>query len=521
MTHVPKTAPDSLRHLLDNLTRRLAGTSAATRLFLFVVAPVVVVLSLTGAYALNVLEHHFERRMKEDVEMVARSLQLPVSHALERKRLGSLGKSLTSAIRIGRVYGVRLYNRQGEVIASTVGEADEPAPEQVVELDDVDERHREYGEVGGREVYSYFVPLSGSTDNVIGFLQVTRREADFQQWMARTRWMGAGALALVVLLVSGVTLGGYHSAVGRAVRQLRGSMSEIEQGDLDHRAEVDGPREIASVARSLNAMLDSLQEAERRVRHHRRQKADLKDELRESEKMAAVGRVSAGVAHELGNPLSTLAGHLQRLERRHAAESDTGDSLEAMTRETERMQSIIQQMLDFGRASRADRSIVSASRLVELSERRLRQRAAADGVDLELQSADTPEGREARLEVTPARLEQALLNLVENAGRASPGGRVRLSWRRTDRYVIFRVDDDGPGVDPEIRDQLFEPFVTTRSEQGGAGLGLAIVEAVAREHEGFAAVDDSPLGGARFRLALPRYRPPDDASSRDPDHDHS
>lgn len=507
-----------MSQLFEHFKKRLQRTSVAVRLLAVVVVPILLVVSLAGTYVLDTLEKHFERRLEEDVEMVARSLQLPVSHALERKRLGSLGKSLTSAIRIGRVYGVRLYNPQGEVIASTIGETGEPepAPDQVVELDDVDERHREYGEVGGRTVYSYFVPLFGSADEPIGFLQVTRRKQDFRQLMTQMRWAGGGVLMLVVTLVSMVALGGYHSAVGRAVSRLRESMGRIEDGDLDHRAEQNGPRELASVARSLNTMLDSLQEAERRVRRHRRQKADLKDELRESEKMAAVGRVSAGVAHELGNPLSTLAGHLQRLDRRHGPDTETGQSLEAMDRETTRMQSIIQQMLDFGRGSRGERTALPAGHLVELAEHRLETRAAELGAQLEIVPPET--STDAQVAVTPARIEQALVNLVENAARACSGGRVRLSSAITGEHVELIVDDDGPGVDPEVREQLFEPFVTTRTDEGGAGLGLAIVEAVAREHEGFAAVDPSPLGGARFRLAIPRDDSSTDSPSSGPAH---
>lgn len=506
-----------MRQWLSRWKRRIEQTSIVFRLLVFVVVPIVLVVSLTAAYLLDLLENHFERRMEEDVEMVARSLQLPVSHALERKRLGSLGKSLSSAMRIGRVYGVRLYDEQGEMIASTIEETDTgaTAPDKVTELDDLDEKHREYGEVGGRSVYSYFVPLFGSAEQVIGFLQVTRRKQDFRQLMSRIRWIGLGMSLLLVLFVSGVAFGGYYTAVGRTIRRLRESMGRIEEGDHDHRARETGPRELASVARSLNTMLDSLQDAERRVRRQRRQKADLKDELRESEKMAAVGRVSAGVAHELGNPLSTLVGHLQRLDRQSGDDEARDRAITVMSRETERMENIIQQMLDFGRASQAERSAVTPDQSVAVCRGRLEQIAGQHGASLTCAPADT--APLPRLEVAPARLEQALVNLVANAGRAASDGRVRLSWTATSTHVEFLVDDDGPGIDPEVRDQLFEPFVTTRADVGGAGLGLAIVEAVAREHDGYAAVEPSPLGGARFRLGLPHLSAPDDSHARGAD----
>jgi signal transduction histidine kinase len=334
-------------------------------------------------------------------------------------------------------------------------------------------------------------------------MQVSRRKQDFNQLMSRLQWIGLGVAFLVVVLVSGLALGGYHTAVGRALGDLRESMRRIEQGDHAHRADESGPRELASVARSLNRMVDSLQEAKRQVQRQHRQKAHLKDELRESEKMAAVGRVSAGVAHELGNPLSTLSGHLQRLDRRVENDGQEARSVEAMTRETDRMENIIQQMLDFGRSSGAESSTVSPKQSIDLCRRRLIQVASNNGAALEFDGPETP--AEVALEVTPARLEQALTNLVANAGRASSGN-VRLSWRVEDDHIEYWVDDDGPGVDPEIRDEIFEPFVTTEAEDGGAGLGLAIVEAVAREHGGYASLEPSPLGGAQFRLGLPHTR---------------
>jgi signal transduction histidine kinase len=492
-----------MEDFFGSLKRRIARTSIIFRLLAFVVIPIVLVIGVTATYLLDALEKRFERRMEEDVEMVARSLQLPVSHALERKRLGSLGKSLQSAMRISRVYGVRLFDQNGELIASTVqgDRGSEDAPDSVVETSDPKERHREYGTVAGESAYTYFVPLFGSAEQTIGFMEVSRRKRDFDQLMSRLQWIGLGVALVVVVLVSLVALGGYHTAVGRALGRLRESMRTIEEGDHDHRASESGPRELASVARSLNNMVDSLQDAERRVQRQHRQKAHLKDELRESEKMAAVGRVSAGVAHELGNPLSTLAGHLQRLDRRTDEDDPDARAIEVMTRETDRMENIIQQMLDFGRTSGTEPSTVSPSQSVDLCRSRLVQLASEHGAALEFDAPDSPEDTE--LQVTTARLEQALSNLVANAGRASSEGRVRLTWRVTDDHVEYRVGDDGSGVDPEVRDELFEPFVTTEADEGGAGLGLAIVEAVAREHDGYASLDRSPLGGAQFRLGIP------------------
>lgn len=481
----------ALKHVRDVL-RRLP-----LRLMLFAVLPLLLASFAGGYWLLRSLEREFERRMQEDVQMVARALHLPLTHAMERNRDGSIQKSLQSAFEIGRVYGAYLYNRHGELVAS-FGRVRSPADQGDVDkvLED-GQRRGGYGSVGGQSVYSYFVPL-GDEDSgrMLGLLQITRRARDFDELMHTLRIQAFSILGVAAILMTVIVLVGYYGAAGRALARLAASMQRVETGDRAHRAAGGGPREIQTVASSLNAMLDSIEGAHERIRREQESRAQLEAELRQSEKLAAIGRLAGGVAHELGTPLSVVDGRMQRALRHAELEPRLRSSLQAVRSEVRRMERIVRQLLDFGRNHSSRRSDVSVARLVSTV-----QHGCEDAFDGEVR-VEFEAGDGIVSNVDPVRLEQALRNLVENATQAARQ-LVEVGARRERGSIVFQVDDDGPGVPAELVSRLFEPFFTTKRGQEGTGLGLAIAYAVAQEHGGAIDVGDSHLGGARFSLWLP------------------
>lgn len=488
--------PARFRPPMGPLTMR----SLRTSLILAVVLPLATATVAGGMWALAEMEERAVERMEEDVQLVARSLQLPLSRALERDRAGSAANALESAFRIGRVYGAYLYDEEGELRTAVGAGAPSEDPDRLSDLAEEGTRVGEYGRAGPEEVYSYFVSLTSSGGRPLGLLQVTRRRSDIDEYVHVLR-LGMGTALLVGLLVmTGLVLVGHHGAVGRHLERLLGTMARVTEGDRDHRAESDGPREIARLAEGLNRMLDSINRAEAEVRESREEQLRLERELRQSEKMAAVGRLGAGVAHELGTPLSVLDGRAQRLLRRDDLDPDAVTEVRALREEAARMQEIVRQLLSFGRGVHGSRRSVPADRLVRSVVAAFRKSSEELAGEL---SADGPTPAPV-LEVDPGAMEQVLTNLVRNALQAAEGGRVELRWfGGADRATGgFEVHDDGPGVEPEVRDRLFEPFVTTR-ETGGTGLGLAVVHGIVEQHGGRVEVIPGQLGGAGFRVVLP------------------
>jgi two-component system, NtrC family, sensor histidine kinase HydH len=233
------------------------------------------------------------------------------------------------------------------------------------------------------------------------------------------------------------------------------------------------------------------------LRSEAKRRVALGDELRKAEHLAALGRLLAGVAHEVRNPLTAIRSTVQLWERL-PAEARTPESLAAVVGSVDRLNELVGRLLLFARAGHEVRRPVDLNAVVAETLELVRARADAQGVEIE---SDLTPG----LPPVPGAVQaigQVVLNLVTNALQAMLGGG-RLTCRTRllpgDRVELM-VSDAGPGVPAEARDRVFEPFFTTRPE--GTGLGLALCREVARQHGGDVILDPSTGSGATFRLTL-------------------
>ncbi|MFW5739646.1 MAG: two-component sensor histidine kinase, partial [Myxococcota bacterium] len=202
----------------------------SARLLLHIALPLFLLLGVSGALVMGALERQFERRMQEDVEMVARALQKPVSHALERQREGSLRSALESALDIGRVYGAYLYSDEGALLASLGTVEGRQQPAGVERLRQRPRGGGSYGVIQGEPVYSYFVPVRLGGDRGTGLLQITRRKSDIDTFMGQLRWGGFSVLLIFAILMTVTVIFGYQVAAGAALQRLHASMARIRAG---------------------------------------------------------------------------------------------------------------------------------------------------------------------------------------------------------------------------------------------------------------------------------------------------
>ncbi|BDG10680.1 sensor histidine kinase [Anaeromyxobacter paludicola] len=288
--------------------------------------------------------------------------------------------------------------------------------------------------------------------------------------------LAALVTALGVALAVGLYIG---RSVALPVARLRAGAERLAEGDLDTRIAVERDDEFGALARGFNAMTESL-------RQHQAQ-------LVESEKLAGVGRLAAGVAHEINNPLGVILGYVRLLRKK--AEGPLDEDLAVVEEETLRCQEIVEGLLDLARTPRIERQPVDLARVCAETVARLREAHLLDGVEVGVRG-------EGRARGAPAKLRQVVLNLVKNAAEAAgPGGHVAVEVSEGAGGAAVAVEDDGPGVAAEVRERLFEPFQT--SKPSGTGLGLAVSRAIARAHGGDIEVGTSARGGARFVLRLP------------------
>ena len=475
-----------------------AVNSLRTRLIVQILLPLTLLAAAVVWMTFHAVEGLIERRLEKEIELVARAIRMPVQQAYAEGDLVRVAQALNAVFEIGRVYGANVYDADGRRVV-IAGDA-RPGPREQVQAAELVELGMEVGEyarLGGEAVYSYFVPLTGATGRIIGLLQVVRQESDMAVQLAQVRergwWVWGGVVVLMILVV----LIGHRQAVSRHVRSLLESMGRVEAGDRAHRADVHGPSELANLGAGLNRMLDAIAAMERQLDQQRREHLTMTERLREQEKLAALGRFSSGVAHELGAPLTVIDGDARRLEQSANIDDDARRRLARMRNQIQRTRQLIGQLMEFVRGDSPAPRPIRVARLFERLLGAIAPERESRAVDVSASAGP----QDLEISGYEVRIEHALLNLVRNALQ-SASRQVRIHADRDEGgRVWLRVEDDGPGVPEDLGEKIFEPFHTRRPGGEGTGLGLAIVRAVAEEHGAEIVVDRSPtLGGARFTL---------------------
>jgi signal transduction histidine kinase len=270
-------------------------------------------------------------------------------------------------------------------------------------------------------------------------------------------------------------------------------------------------------AESYQALMELNASLEQRVRERTLELEAAYQELKtaetqlvQSEKMASLGRLVAGVAHEINNPVSFIATSIaplrRRLERVGTASPDEAarllaearEIIDIMARGADRTTAIVRDLRSFSRLGEAARKPADLEEGIEVTLRLLESRWR-DRVTIHRDYEPLP-----AVECDPGQLNQVFMNLLANACDAAPvGGSIWISTRRCDDGVCVAIRDDGPGIPPESVGRIFEPFFTTKDVGGGTGLGLAIAHGIVTAHGGRIEVESMPGAGASFRVVLP------------------
>ncbi|HEV8254050.1 MAG TPA: ATP-binding protein [Vicinamibacteria bacterium] len=223
-------------------------------------------------------------------------------------------------------------------------------------------------------------------------------------------------------------------------------------------------------------------------------------QLLQSEKLATIGQMAAGIAHELNTPLTYIVGNLELLQ----AEPLSGNQKEMLAsaeKGAARIKTLAENLLAFSRPAGEEMVPLSVNELVERSVEFCSYQVLKAGVEIE----KTLDPSAPRVSAIANQLETAFINLIMNAVQAMPGegGRVLVSTSARDAKVEITVSDTGPGIPPEIQQRIFEPFFTTKEPGKGTGLGLSNVLIVVESHGGRIDLSSEPGAGATFRITLP------------------
>lgn len=319
-------------------------------------------------------------------------------------------------------------------------------------------------------------------------------------------YMGVGALALLIAAYFALT-----RWIIRPILQIERGAERVAGGARSLAIIEGAPRELVNLSRSLSQMTARLRDEEQSLRNKVREVEARTVELRaaqqslvHSERLATVGRLAAGLAHEIGNPLSAILGLQDLLKAGDLSSEEQADFLERMQKETQRIDRVLSDLLAYARPTEnrsrgQTQATAVAPAIASVIDLLSPQRNLAQ---LSLRSelgSGLPAVSMAQEEIT-----QVLLNLVMNAADAcNRKGHVIIRARRSGDGLVLEVEDDGPGIDEKVAETLFEPFVSTKEVGKGTGLGLSVTRGLVEASGGTIRVEAVEPRGARFVIQLP------------------
>lgn len=252
---------------------------------------------------------------------------------------------------------------------------------------------------------------------------------------------------------------------------------------------------INAIAKQISLILES--------RQAEKEKADLQSQLRQADRLATIGQLAAGVAHELNEPLNSILGFAELIKMHPGLPSEIVGDTDKIINASFHASDIVKKLLLFAREIAAGKSNVDINKTIEDGMYFIESRCAKENIDLRYNlSEGIPETN-----VDAGQINQVIVNLAVNAIQAMPtGGTLTISTDADEKYVYIIVEDTGIGMTQEIIDQIFLPFFTTKDIGEGTGLGLAVVHGIVTSHGGYIAAESEEGSGTRFTIRIPILR---------------
>jgi len=342
-----------------------------------------------------------------------------------------------------------------------------------------------------------YEPIRDISGKAVGILGVGVLEARYKDIERNALWtflgISLGGVALSIVVSYSLT-----NSIMKPLNALLRAAGQLAHGHFEERIRTDdAPKEMAQLGDAFNYMAASVTERDRQLR------ADVQEEVMRSGRLALVGQLAAGVAHELNNPLGGILLFSRLLLQKAPPDVLTRDNLQRIERDARRCQNIVEGLLDFAREREPKIEELDVNDLVERSVSLFANQPAFHNIEIVRQyGEDLPTVR-----ADPAQMQQVFVNVIMNAADAMHGdGMLTLDtrWDSASEYVEIRFSDTGGGISQDAIEHVFEPFFTTKGVGQGTGLGLSICHGIVQKHGGIMKVSSQEGQGSTFVVCLPK-----------------
>ena len=519
--------------------------SIELKFVLFVAASAILVNGIFGYISLSLQEDRLNMIMLRNAhhlsETIEKSIQIDMMENRKHEAyriMGTIGNQKgIEKVRIYNPEGVILFSTDNNEISTMVDKKAEAcyachSEAKPLERLTSSARSRIFSSGRGHRVLGIINPLYNTTEKacstadchfhsadqkVLGVIDITMSLDEVDREIAKARNETILFNFLLILGVSASVVAIFMRFVGRPVKELVRGTNWIAGGDLTHVIPVKTDDEMGHLAESFNAMTESLRNAneeihgliknlEQKVEERTQELKDAQEQLLQSEKLAAVGKIAATVAHEINNPLAGVFTYIKlmerRLERGQYGEGDVEkfrEYLATMGREVERTSAIVHNLLDLTRQREPSKKPCDINRLIDESLVIVQNKLKLHNVEVEKRMELLQ-----NVEADPSQMKQVFINVMVNAAEAmQEGGRLTIrTFRDPDRNnAVLEFEDTGVGIPPDIMSKIFDPFYTTKEK--GTGLGLSVVSGIVKRHGGQVEVKSDTGSGTLIRIILP------------------
>lgn len=486
----------------------------STRLLLFLLPTMTVVMVGYMYWSMAEREDTLVAQAEQEMGAYGAALGVALRYAFPDSTRANFRRVINQVTSDPKIYAILLYDRHGNTLLRS-DSVETPSPAPAASLAKVLATGKPVSfrrELEDHDVFSVLRPIYGPDGRVSGALEVAQPLSFVQQQQAQVRDRFFFNTLTLLIIVAVLTLWLVRRLVAEPMKRFVGAVQALGRGELAHRIERRdrGPRllrggELAALEDEINRMASNLEAARARIMREAEERLVLERRLRETEKMAEVGNLAAGLAHDIAAPLNVISGRAGLLLENEPQNSERRRNLGIIQRQIERITAIVRDLLDSGQRRERRLGRVDAALVLDGVIEFLDGELSRNGIALERQyERPLPALGDTDL------LHQVFVNLVLNAVQAleaappAASDRARAIMLRgtpaAGDLVHIEVADTGPGIPIPALPHLFEPFFTTKPK--GTGLGLVVARSIVEECGGTLEAANEPNGGAVFRVIL-------------------